>query len=326
MVLHIYAEHLVHIRTLSIQASLASASNSSTRALICADGKTVLLTHTGENARLVLPACVPASLADTELRISQYASKDINFRIPLGDSANGPSDAEQPKHSILGDYDNTTPWSARVLNSNVQISCLQCQTIVAERGSIKLWKDLPSENWAEMMDFWHCHRPHVPHDAQGALKKGYAADSKLALVPSVGMVDHSHFVLHPHDCRNLEVGLLICSRSVAGKLYVCVLCVYVWLCACFSILLSLNIPSRARKNRPFQTSTSPSREGSGYKCPRTMGPRKRIFSTSPRGRSVIVISWSLKLYTFHRPVIRPMDSTRDISCRYMTRNSNSSFL
>jgi hypothetical protein len=135
---------------------------------------------------------------------------------------NGPSDSEQPKHFIPGDDDSTAPWSARALNSNVQISCSQCQTIVTERGSIKLWKDLPSENWAEMMDFWHCHRPHVPHDAQSALKKGYAADSKLALLPSVGMVDRSHFVLHPDDCRNLEVGHLIYSRSVAGKLYVCV--------------------------------------------------------------------------------------------------------
>jgi hypothetical protein len=275
MVLHIYAEHLVHIRTLSIQASLTSTSNSSTKASICADGKTLLLTHTGENARLVLPAYVPASLVDTELRISQDTSKDLNFRIPLGDSANSLSDSEQPKHFIPGDDDNTAPWSARVLNSHVQISCSQCQTIVTERGSIKLWKDLPSENWAEMMDFWHCHRPHVPHDVQSALKKGYAADSKLALLPGVGMVDHGHFVLHSDDCRNLEVGLLIYSRSVAGKLYVCV-----WLRAVFPFPFAKQTVTGTKE--PALPDFHVTLEGSvGIQMPQNDGTRKRKFSASP---------------------------------------------
>jgi hypothetical protein len=144
---------------------------------------------------------VPAGLANTELKISQVGSKDISFRIPLGT-------AQTEENPVLEDDADLSPWSARTLTPEVQISCSNCQTTIVERGRVKVWKDLPSENWAEMMDFWHCHRPHVPqsHDAQGALKKGYAADSKLALLPGVGMVDHGHFVLHPGDCVGVEVG------------------------------------------------------------------------------------------------------------------------
>lgn len=210
MVIHIYAEHLVHIRTLSIQVSLPSATGATTRAKISSDGQSIVLAHAGEDASLTLPVRVPTGLSNTELKIPQVDSKEISFRIPLATSQNddGPVDAAK---ALLDDDSDLAPWSARALNPDVQISCSNCQTTIIERGRIKLWKDLPSENWAEMMDFWHCHRPHVPqsHDAQGALKKGYAADSKLALLPGVGMVDHGHFVMHPVDCLGVEVGLFV---------------------------------------------------------------------------------------------------------------------
>ena len=70
------------------------------------------------------------------------------------------------------------------------------------------WKDLPSEGWAEMMDFWHCHKPDEPHmHDHGSLKKGYAANSQLALKQGIAMVDANDFLLASEDCQDIAVGL-----------------------------------------------------------------------------------------------------------------------
>jgi hypothetical protein len=75
---------------------------------------------------------------------------------------------------------------------------------------LKTWKDLPSENWAEMMEFWHCHKPH-DHDAKdedSLGKKGYGASSAIAAQPSVGLVDQTSFLVSEVDCTGLLVSLI----------------------------------------------------------------------------------------------------------------------
>lgn len=32
-------------------------------------------------------------------------------------------------------------------------------------GETNVWKQLPSEHWAELMDLWHCHKPHIEHNS-----------------------------------------------------------------------------------------------------------------------------------------------------------------
>jgi hypothetical protein len=80
-----------------------------------------------------------------------------------------------------------------------------------------MWKDLPSENWAEMMDFWHCNKPdiHEPNEssareshldgAGSVASKGYGADTKFAARITVGFVDITTFLLTNSDCSNLQV-------------------------------------------------------------------------------------------------------------------------
>lgn len=58
-----------------------------------------------------------------------------------------------------------------------------------------------------MMEFWHCHKPNEPHDHEHQTdKKGYSADSMLAITPSVGLVNATSFVLAADDCENIKVG------------------------------------------------------------------------------------------------------------------------
>ncbi|KAL8686404.1 MAG: hypothetical protein Q9224_005457 [Gallowayella concinna] len=81
------------------------------------------------------------------------------------------------------------------------------------KESMEGWKDMPSEDWAEMMDLWHCHKPDTEDDdrassvqqqqqqQQSHLRKGYGAGNRIAPTPGVGLVDITYFLLIRRECN-----------------------------------------------------------------------------------------------------------------------------
>lgn len=74
-----------------------------------------------------------------------------------------------------------------------------------------MWKDLPSGNWAEMMDFWHCHKPDPPEEERNkegedpnAVVKGYGAGNQLVAVEGTVLVDVTSFLVKGVDCLGVE--------------------------------------------------------------------------------------------------------------------------
>lgn len=198
MPLHVYAEHLINIRTLTIQSTLPLPSNSNTTCTLSADGQVLTLTHQEEIASIVLPAAVPAH-ASAGISIPTVPSKELSFRVRLGNY-----DSPQDRQSS----ETIVPWTATSLSHNVELRCKNCRTVILPSCRIQTWKDLPSEGWAEMMEFWHCHKPNEPHNhEQQTDTKGYSAESKLAITPSVGLVNATSFVLAAADCDNIKVGI-----------------------------------------------------------------------------------------------------------------------
>jgi hypothetical protein len=197
MPLHIYAEHLINIRTLTIQSTLPSPSDATTTCTLSADGHVLTLTHQDETASIVLPVAVPAH-ASTSISIPAVPRKELSFRVRLGNT-----DTLQDRQSS----ETVIPWTAASLSHNVELRCNKCHAVILPQGKIQTWKDLPSEGWAEMMEFWHCHKPNEPHNhEQQTDKKGYSAESKLAITPSVGLVNATSFILAAADCDNIKVG------------------------------------------------------------------------------------------------------------------------
>lgn len=132
-----------------------------------------------------------------------------------------------PRDELIDDY---VPWTAADMSSSTRIRCRGCGTaFLKESGPHTvektdqflppgwLWKDLPSGNWAEMMDFWHCHKPD-PHEddpkseATAALKledqtaqvKGYGASSRVEAIPGTVLIDVATFLLSDEDCVGLK--------------------------------------------------------------------------------------------------------------------------
>lgn len=213
----LYAELLANIRQISLAASLPSPCDASTQVALSADGTTVELRHGSSNYNLTLPA--KAALGGTLLPIQdkQKGTNALSWRLPL--------DVLSLSSSHQADDDHT-PWSATDLDPQSGVACRQCGTAVVPAGSVTAWKDLPSENWAEMMEFWHCHKPdhHDNHDEEDGkadedslAARGYGASSAISAQEGVGFVDLTTLLFAETDCQNVTVSFW-CGRALLSRL------------------------------------------------------------------------------------------------------------
>lgn len=190
----LYAEYLLNIRQVTVFATLPSSASVHTIVNLTSGGQTLELTHNSELTTIHLPAAVCDEVRPETPRLG---FKNLSFRFPIESGGRGKifTNSESPQ------------WLAPNIEQGAQISCLKCENTLAD--AIREWKDLPSGGWAEMMDFWHCHKPSAPtgEKASMANAKGYAAGNAIGPAAGVGLVDVTHFLLHPSNCPGIEVSL-----------------------------------------------------------------------------------------------------------------------
>lgn len=213
----LYAEFLPKLGRISIVVHLPSLSTYQTKALISADAKRLIVDHEGIITELTLP--VKTSISGEHLPGEiPPGHEEVSWRLrPHRDEllANG-----QRRLDLTGD---AVPWSAADLKPRVDIMCRECKTVIVSKDSLREWKDLPSENWAEMMEFWHCHKPITndlkkTHDASGQgtedetrasdnelASRGYGANSAIVAQQGVGFVDLTKMLFHGEDWKDLMV-------------------------------------------------------------------------------------------------------------------------
>ncbi|KAL2066218.1 hypothetical protein VTL71DRAFT_2289 [Oculimacula yallundae] len=203
-----YAELLSNIRQISVLVALDTPCGPGTNAQLSADGRQFILQHEGDTFILNLPG---QAVSNFPLQKPVLGNKDFSWRIPVA--------GEATRASIEDAQSNEAPWSAKDLSEDAEFACRNCGTAILEKGTIKEWRDLPSENWAEMMEFWHCHKPDVPpeeesgssgqnghvHPEETAASKGYGATSKFTARTGIGFIDLTTFLLDNSDCTNIKL-------------------------------------------------------------------------------------------------------------------------
>lgn len=237
-----YADFLPKLGRLSVVVHLPTVSTHSTKASISDDASRLVLTHESVTSELVLPA-------KTMLR-----GESLPGGIPPGLSKLSwglrpePSDASTAANGggLLGRgagvevIDVGVPWSAADLALGLDVICRKCAAVIVGADRLTAWKDLPSENWAEMMEFWHCHKPTTTanrngdHHGHGHGKKdvkanevtqgqrqgekaseeelalrGYGANSAIVAQVGVGFVDLTKMLFHAEDCRCVVVSYVV---------------------------------------------------------------------------------------------------------------------
>ncbi|KAJ5510649.1 hypothetical protein N7453_002752 [Penicillium expansum] len=154
-------------------------------------------------------------------------SYDFSFRMQVDPD----EEALAPRDELIDEF---APWTAEEMSASTRIRCRECEHVFLDSSLISksvdqgtgqnitpgwIWKDLPSGNWAEMMDFWHCHKPdpHEGHEKeekdsaleieeQTAQTKGYGADSHVVAISGTVFVDVATFLLAEADCTGLKKG------------------------------------------------------------------------------------------------------------------------
>ena len=192
----LYAELLLNIRQVTIFVTLPTKFNDETQINLSPNRRSLLVTHNGEQSVLDLPSRIAIS---AEIKVPATQVKELSFRLSMGRE----DLAAAADRKSSGDI---SVWPASALSPTSQFACRTCKNIIVQDGIIA-WKDLPSENWAEMMDFWHCHKPHVREDGPGAnvSTKSYAASDGFMSMSGVGLVDELHLRMSREDCIGIEV-------------------------------------------------------------------------------------------------------------------------
>jgi hypothetical protein len=250
----LYAELLANIRQISLAASLPSPCDASTQVALSADRSTVELSHGSSNCSLTLPAKVALGGALLPIQDKQKGTAALSWRLPLDTSSLSSSRQANADH---------TPWSATDLDPSSGVACRHCGTNVVPAGAVTAWKDLPSENWAEMMEFWHCHKPDHHHNHDGEAGKadeeslaarGYGAASTISAQQGVGFVDLTTLLFAETDCSNVTVS------SWRGRVF------SPWPPVSYSTLL-FEAPLGTKK--VAKPAHQPQWHGYRYKCPKS---------------------------------------------------------
>ncbi|KAI1379389.1 ubiquitin-conjugating enzyme E2-binding protein [Hypoxylon crocopeplum] len=200
----IYAELLSNIRQVSVGCSLHTPSTSGTKATVSSDGRVLTVNHDGVETSIHLPGRVASP---PRLPLQNLGTESLSWRLPLA--------TPLEDRVLTVSEEQMVPWSAGDLQPESPISCRTCHTAIVKDGLIKIWKDLPSENWAEMMEFWHCHKPHDhghKHDDDGLTSRGYGANSRITAQPGVGFVDLTSFLLSCTDISTSVTRFLPLSK------------------------------------------------------------------------------------------------------------------
>jgi len=213
----LYAELLSNIRQVSIVATLPTPSQDTTFASLAViehGTKSLKLTHDENVLSISLPGNVNEEFP---LQHSQIGKTELSWRLPvIADEKENPLDIGY----------TTENWSAQNLEPNVALSCRKCREDIVAGHRIQKWKDLPSENWAEMMEFWHCHKPDDVPDGESSTPtehvhkshvhlenknadRAYGANSRFSASSGVGFVDTLTFLIAEQDCDNIKVRITL---------------------------------------------------------------------------------------------------------------------
>ncbi|KMW66724.1 hypothetical protein BDDG_11692 [Blastomyces dermatitidis ATCC 18188] len=248
----LYAELLPNIRQITLHvsfpdsSSLAQSPTTPDTAVNLAGGKwsiSVLPSRCAvslSSADTIQTLSLPARVSEAAHTIvstqptpnpSGTGHGELLFRLPV-DVETGPVVASRPANDLASHdrYEVQVPWTAKDMCAETRVRCRQCKNLLfipSKEGTV-MWKDLPSPDWAEMMDLWHCHKPDTHAEDHGdaatgaglhahdenEIVKGYGAANQVVCTPGTALIDVLSFVMAEGDCQGLEKST--CSSSATA--------------------------------------------------------------------------------------------------------------
>ncbi|KAF3938542.1 hypothetical protein ABW19_dt0208052 [Dactylella cylindrospora] len=182
-----FCELLSNIKQVSVSIDTQDAQTTPTSVSLHPSRRALTITLGNQTSHLILP--IPVDHA------SKFITPSTSYRLPVAQSILSPKSFEHILESP------PVPWDAASLTKELSIHCTTCTTRIVPPGSVKEWKNLPSEFWADLMDLWHCHKPHDENGHEGGK---YAGVGRIIATKEIGLVDPMYFLLCPDDCENIS--------------------------------------------------------------------------------------------------------------------------
>ncbi|KAF3909041.1 hypothetical protein ABW21_db0201147 [Orbilia brochopaga] len=186
-----FCELLSNIKqvSVSIDSQDASGHGQPTAVTLHPSRRALNVTFGTETSHIILPTQVDCP--------SKSLAPSTSYRLPTLQSSSVESLTASPP----------VPWDASTLRPDVSIQCAICATRIVPAQRIQTWKNLPSEAWADLMDLWHCHKPHDEKGHSDGTAGGggkYASVGRIAAEQAVGLVDPMYFLLCKDDCESVD--------------------------------------------------------------------------------------------------------------------------
>ncbi|PVH23139.1 hypothetical protein CXQ85_002867 [Candidozyma haemuli] len=176
-------EYLPRLETISVKIVLGKDDTEPTISGVAFSKRVFTVVTRGAKYSVVLPVENAEKLQNAKITQISANGNILSIRISL-------NSAEKTAASFTSlSQSKTQKWSVSDLvktpkdqnNINTfQFLCTYCDTTVVDSKETK-YADMPSEYWHELMDFWHCHKPHQSHHDNH--QKSYGA-----IVPKPGHV------------------------------------------------------------------------------------------------------------------------------------------
>ena len=217
----LYAELFLYVRIVTVHASLSTPDSEQNAAVeITADGQSIILFHQNERVSIELPTPVSLQGLSTSLKLFSKEGNQFTLRLNVEDGLTKKTSALTNDRGSLMSVrsENPAPWTSRTMrNDRCKISCARCDSDIQSMGKVRVWLDMPNENWADLMEFWHCHKPaehrelsQVPENVRDQTHEGeeYFAGNGLHASQGKGFIGTSYFLLHEDDCSGAKVRVL----------------------------------------------------------------------------------------------------------------------
>lgn len=155
------AEFLPHIKVITV---CIGCEKSEVKSITTSNDGTKLLFErvTGDIVTLKLPVDTVKGLA---VDISkQNGTGCLSFKLPSHPKY---SDVESVEKNQVMESLTTRkdfPWSCaelRALRDKGILKCCKCNHDIIDLKDVRKMNEMPSENWSEMMEYWHCDRPEI---------------------------------------------------------------------------------------------------------------------------------------------------------------------
>ncbi|EAW09387.1 HECT-type E3 ubiquitin transferase [Aspergillus clavatus NRRL 1] len=230
--IYLHAELLPNIRHITLYISLPSHLNTNNTS------PTITLSESRQAVTVSLPG--PFSHVSDTIKLPARVNEAS--RHTLNTSRQAPTQPANDSHSARQEYsfrmridseddalprteavDDFVPWTAADMGPSSKLRCRRCAGLILDAPGLDsadsqmsdasdgwVWKDLPSGNWAEMMDFWHCHKPDPEDHGHGdgedgnAQTKGYGAANQVVARRGTVLVDVVSFLVAEEDCRGVK--------------------------------------------------------------------------------------------------------------------------